>query len=310
MRPMSQGFRTIALLGRRDDPGVVETVSALYGFLRRRGVSMVSKESLWLDATAAEVAAEAAGPEPSDLPALRSCDLAIVVGGDGSLLHSARQLADNDIPVLGVNLGRLGFLVDVSPSVAERVIAEVLDGQYTLEERFLLSAQCHRNGGLADADAALNDVVLKSGESAHMLEFDLLVDGEYVYNQHADGLIVATPTGSTAYALSGGGPIMHPGLNAMALVPMFPHTLSNRPLMIGGDSEVEIQVSAAGGHAVLNCDGRRSMRLEFEDRIIIRKQARHLTMVHPLQHNFYAACRDKLGWRGRTRSVLPSRGSA
>ena len=286
-------FGTVVLLGYKDDPEVAKTVAALRRFLRERGVSVPGADAVDPVAPTALASLEPAG--------MGNIDLAIVVGGDGSLLHSARELADRGIPVLGVNLGRLGFLVDVSPALAEQSIAEILAGRYTLEERFLLSAERRQDGGALDSDAALNDVVLKSGESAQMLEFDLLVDGEYVHSQHADGLIVATPTGSTAYALSGGGPIMHPGLNAVVLVPMFPHTLSNRPLVIGGDSEVTVKVSASVAGAVLNCDGHRSMRLERGDRIVVRKQDRRLTLVHPLQHNFYAACRDKLGWRGRTR---------
>ena len=293
-------FGTVALLGRQGDPSVAKTAAALYHFLRGCGVSVPSAEAMHPGSLVAPTAL--ASLEPS---ILGDIDLAIVIGGDGSLLHSARELADHGIPVLGVNLGRLGFLVDVSPSVAEQSIAEVLEGRYTLEERFLLSVRRVRDDSVLDSDAALNDVVLKSGESAQMLEFDLLVDDEHVHSQHADGLIIATPTGSTAYALSGGGPIMHPGLNAVVLVPMFPHTLSNRPLVIGGDSEVTINLSAAAA-AVLNCDGHRSMRLDGGDRIAIRKHDRQLTLVHPLQHNFYAACRDKLGWKGRTRSVAPS----
>ena len=173
-------------------------------------------------------------------------DLIIVVGGDGSLLSAARTLARFDVPVLGVNRGRLGFLTDVSPDEIEQRVGEVLDGQYRIEKRFLLDVMVKHNGEPIGTADALNDVVVNSGTSAKMIEFELYIEGEFVYRQRSDGLIVSTPTGSTAYSLSGGGPIMHPKLDAIVLVPMFPHTLSSRPIVVDGNSEIKIVICESG----------------------------------------------------------------
>jgi len=224
-------------------------------------------------------------------------DLVIVAGGDGSLLSAARTLAKYDTPVLGVNRGRLGFLTDITPDQIAEQVPAVLDGKYTRENRFLLDAHVLRHGEqIARADA-LNDVVVNSGTSAQMIEFELSVDGTFVYRQRADGLIVSTPTGSTAYSLSGGGPIMHPMLNAIVLVPMFPHTLSSRPIVVDGDAEIRVHILERNRiHPPVTCDGQVNMTARPGDSVVIRKNPHRLTLLHPLGHSFYASCRDKLRW--------------
>lgn len=227
------------------------------------------------------------------------CDLVIVVGGDGSLLRGARALAKYDVPLLGVNRGRLGFLTDIMPEEIEVKVDEVLNGKYTVDKRFLLDMTIVRQGEVIGSGDALNDVVLHPGQFIHMLEFELYVDGHFVTSQRSDGMIVSTPTGSTAYALSGGGPIMHPKLDAIVLVPMNPHTLSSRPMVVAGDSEIKIIVGEhTSAMPLVTCDGQTHVEVGPSDEIHIRKKPHILRLIHPLNHNFYERCRSKLGWGG------------
>lgn len=242
----------------------------------------------------------------SDLPVMshaklgEACDLLIVIGGDGSLLGAARMLARYYVPVLGINRGRLGFLTDILPDEIEQRVGAVLEGQYRLEKRFLLTAVVQRGDEKIGRAEALNDVVVNSGTSAKMIEFDLYIDDEFVYHQRSDGLIVSTPTGSTAYSLSGGGPIMHPKLDAVVLVPMFPHTLSSRPIVVDGNSEIKIVISANNEiHPPVTCDGQVNLTAMPGDTVYITKKRHKMKLVHPLDHSFYASCRDKLGWSTR-----------
>jgi len=229
-----------------------------------------------------------------------ACDLVIVIGGDGSMLNAARVLTGRDVAVLGINRGRLGFLTDILPDEIETKISQVLAGDYTEESRFLLDVVATRAGKSESLGCALNDVVLHPGKAAQMIEFELFVDDHFVYSQQSDGLIVATPTGSTAYALSAGGPIMHPQLDAFVLVPMHPHSLNTRPITISADSIVRIII--AQKHSILpqvSCDGRMQYTAMPGDEIIMRKKTERLRLIHPGDHNFYKACRSKLGWAHR-----------
>lgn len=283
-------FRNIGVIGR-EDSGVAETLHRLLDFLAGRTVNVVLDEQV-------------APLIPGDGYRVSSrkmigevCDLIIVVGGDGSLLGAARTLARYNAPVLGINRGRLGFLTDVLPDDIEAQVGAVLNGEYRLEKRFLLDVEVLRNGDPVGRGDALNDVVLNSGTSGHMMEFELFVDGEFVYRQRSDGLIISTPTGSTAYSLSAGGPIMHPKLDAILLMPMFPHGLSSRPIVIDGDSEIKMVVSAdVARKPPVTCDGQVKITTEPGDTIYVRKKPHKLKLVHPLEHSFYASCRDKLRW--------------
>lgn len=288
-----ESFRNIGIIGR-EGSGVVESLQRLIQFLCRRGLNVVIGDHIEHLVT----------PEQRADVRISSrkmigevSDLIIVVGGDGSLLSAARMLSRYDVPVLGVNRGRLGFLTDVSPDEIEVRVGEVLDGQYLLEKRFLLDATVKHNGepiGVADA---LNDVVVNSGTSAKMIEFELYIEGEFVYRQRSDGIIVSTPTGSTAYSLSGGGPIMHPRLDAIVLVPMFPHTLSARPIVVDGNSEIKLVICESNQSPVpLTCDGQVNLTAQPGDAVYVTKKPHKLKLIHPLTHSFYASCRDKLGW--------------
>ncbi|WP_314410243.1 NAD(+) kinase, partial [Pseudomonas kuykendallii] len=209
-------FRNIGIIGRLGSSQVLETVRRLKRFLLDRHLHVVLEESI------AEVVPGHNLQTASRRILGEICDLVIVVGGDGSMLGAARALAWSKVPVLGINRGSLGFLTDIRPDDLEAKVGEVLDGQYSVENRFLLEAEVRRNGDSIGEGDALNDVVLHPGKSTRMIEFELHIDGQFVCSQKADGLIIATPTGSTAYSLSAGGPIMHPKLDAIVIVPMYP----------------------------------------------------------------------------------------
>ncbi|HSG60215.1 MAG TPA: NAD(+) kinase [Pseudomonadales bacterium] len=287
----SERFRTIGVLGRVEKKAVVESVHVLIPFLRQRKARIILES----DVAAVMQCNDCEVMPREEIGA--HCDLIIVVGGDGSLLAAARILSKFDVPVLGINRGRLGFLTDVKPEEIEQQVGEVLNGKYLSDSRFMLEVEVERDGKVVASADALNDVVFKSGRSARMIEFELWIDGKFVYNQHSDGLIVSTPTGSTAYAMSGGGPIMYPNLDAMVLVPMFPHTLSSRPLVIDNRSELRLVVLDC--HPQISCDGQVHMNLHPGDEIYINKKPHRLKLIHPMDHDFYATCRDKLGWGGR-----------
>ena len=286
-------FRTIGLMGRLGSEQVLETLVQLRELLLSRGCSVLLEPEF-----ASRLGAEQGCVRTRDRIG-RESDLVIVVGGDGSMLGAARTLARHDVPVLGVNRGRLGFLTDVTPQNLETEIDGVLSGRYLIESRFLLDVRVMRGDTLIASGDALNDVVVNSGVSARMIEFDLFIDDQFVYTQRSDGLIVSTPTGSTAYSLSGGGPIMHPALDALVLVPMFPHTLGSRPLVIEGNSRVRILINRYNElHPGISCDGQLTLSASPGDEILVHKKPARLRLLHPLEHNFYAICRAKLGWGG------------
>jgi NAD+ kinase len=227
------------------------------------------------------------------------CSLVIVVGGDGTLLRAARAMAGSTLPLVGINLGRLGFLVDISPDAIESCLDAILAGDYTEEPRCMLAATITHGTGQEDAYVALNDVVIHRWNTARMIELETYIDGVFVNAQRSDGIIVSTPTGSTAYALSGGGPLLHPSLDALLLVPICPHTLSNRPLVVDGASRIEIRVCGFDqGNVRVTCDGQTDLSLEPDSRVVIGKAPRPLSLLHPRGYEYYEILRAKLGWGG------------
>lgn len=288
---MSRTFNTIGLIGKYDAPNMGGTLQELIDLLKRRSLRILLDE-----ATGRQLGDHDLETASRDRIG-QECDLAIVVGGDGSLLNAARSLSQYDVPLLGVNLGRLGFLVDVSPAEMAETIEQVLNGQYNEEQRFLLATTVERQGEHLSENDAFNDVSIHKSHVARMIELEAYIDNAFVATLRADGLIVSSPTGSTAYALSAGGPIIHPSLNAIVIVPVCPHTLSNRPLVINGDCEVEIVVKDAGQSEVLvTCDGQISLGLGRGDRLTIRKKPHPITLIHPLSHDYYDILRKKLHW--------------
>ena len=286
-------FKRIAIIAKPGDAEQLKsTLTRLQALLDERGLTLLP------DRQSAALLGLGQGAPLSALA--ENCDLAVVVGGDGTLLSAARQIADHEIPLLGINLGRLGFLVDISPDDIHQCVGAVLDGHYTEERRFLLSAQV----GQQPPALAFNDVVLHKWNTARMIEFETWIDGDFVYTQRSDGLVMSTPTGSTAYALSGGGPLMAPGIEAITLVPICPHTLSNRPIVIDARSEIEISVC---GHTNPNdvritCDGASSLMTSNGDKLKVRRHDTRVRLLHPVGHDHYDVLRRKLGWGGLPQS--------
>jgi len=291
---MSAVYKRIALIGKPDAERITEILPPLYHRLCERGCEVVVERGcVHIIADAAAIDMEQIG--------LR-CDLAIVVGGDGSLLTVARTLAEYRIPLIGVNLGRLGFLVDISPEHALAKIDEMLDGHYFSEQRYLLRARVIRNGETVHQQTAVNDVIVHSWSATSMIELETTINGAFLNSQRSDGLIVSTPTGSTAYALSGGGPILHPTLKAIVLVPINPHTLTNRPIVVSDDSVIDIAFRPSKQfRAQIACDNISIPDIELQDKIRITRDL-SFSILHPNDYDFYEILRAKLNWSGGNRN--------
>lgn len=221
--------------------------------------------------------------------------LMVVIGGDGSLLGVARALAEQEIPIVGVNRGGLGFLAGIPPNKIEVSMASILLGDYLEERRFMLEATVERNGQAIHKSLALNDVVIHAGTLSRMMEMELNINTEFVCSFKSEGVIIATPTGSTAYGLSAGGPILHPQLDAIEVVPMFPHTLTSRPIAVPGDSAIEVAVAESHASPKVSCDSQVDFALQPDDKVRV-KRAHTLLLLHLEGHTFYESCRNKLGW--------------
>ncbi len=290
---MPSAFKTAAVVGKSDAASLPDVLQQLSGLLRRHGLGIVMDP---LTAAASRERPDATA-ELAELPA--RADLAVIVGGDGTLLSCARLMAERDVPLVGVNLGRLGFLTDIPAEALESSIEAILAGDFQAEQRTLLSGSVRREKQTVFSALAMNDVVVSRGAMGAMIEFAVTVDGEFIYTLRADGLIVATPTGSTAYALSAGGPILHPALSAIALVPISPHTLSNRPVAIRSTSRVEITL-VRGVDARANFDVQAYWELEPGDVVCVSAAPRPATLLHPRGYRYFSMLRQKLRWTERT----------
>lgn len=227
-------------------------------------------------------------------------DFIIVVGGDGSLLSAARMAIQVNTPVIGINRGRLGFLTDILPHEIETQLSAVLEGQYEEEQRFLLHTTIANEQQIYFEGDSLNDVVLGRGSETHLIEFDVFINQQLVSHYRSDGIILSTPTGSTAYSLSAGGPIMHPQLNAIVVVPMFSHSLSSRPLVIDGEAQIELRISEANEHDLrVSCDGHESRMVKPGQKVTIKKNNNRLRLLHPPGYHYYDTLRSKLGWESK-----------
>jgi len=293
---VAASFKTIGIIGKFRDSSVGENISAIHELLEERGCKVL------LDEVSAMVLPELdmTVADRDELGA--QSDLVIVVGGDGTFLNAARTLNEYQVPLLGINLGRLGFLTDIHSEKIRGRLSAILDGEFVEEQRFLLHGRFEYENGdgeIASSDA-FNDIVVHKGHVARMIELDLYINGQYVNTQRADGLIVSTPTGSTAYSLSGGGPILHPSLDALVLVPICPHTMSQRPIVIDGDSDIEIRISDNNhGDALVTCDGQLNVDLGIGDSVRITKKKTPVHMIHPADYNYYEILRAKLHWGHR-----------
>jgi len=292
---MSPAFRTIALIGKYKSPEIAESLMMLAEFLKSRGIDVLVEEG-----TAALVGADGF-PIASYASIGTRANLAIVLGGDGSMLTAARQLAESGVPLVGVNQGRLGFMTDLARDDMLDGVADLLEGKFKSEQRILLEATVRRGGTIVFQTQALNDVVVNKGDLGRMIEFAVSIDGEFIYNQRSDGLIIATPTGSTAYALSANGPILHPAVPGIALVPLCPHALSNRPITVSDDSRIEI-VLHAPHRARVHADGQEKFEIEAGDRVDVARSNRSIRFLHPLGYSYFAMLREKLHWSETPRS--------
>jgi NAD+ kinase len=223
-------------------------------------------------------------------------DLVISLGGDGTLLTAARAMSGKNIPLLGINLGRLGFLADVSFDNFASYIDAVMEGRYSVEERFLIEGRFYEGDKLLSTNIALNDIILHSYESSSMIEYEISSGGDLIHVQRSDGVIVTTPTGSTAYALSGGGPIMHPSLNTLAIVPICPHTLTNRPIVLPADQPIEVCLSRDSLLAKVSYDGHSTAIVNTKNRVHITRYSKPLTLLHPEDYDYFQVLRAKLNW--------------
>ena len=304
--PMNRSFasirnpRTIALVGKYHSMEIAESLRRLAEYLYERGVSVfIEREtaehigkkvdlSRWVTCGFNDIGAHA--------------DLAIVLGGDGTMLNAARRLARYCVPLVGVNQGRLGFMTDIARDDLLTCMDDLLDGRFAQENRMLLAAEVTRDGKEIASNLALNDVVVDKGAIGRMIEFELFIDGEFIYNLRSDGLIVATPTGSTAYSMSACGPILHPTTAGIALVPLCPHALSNRPIIVNDSADIELRIANADD-ARVHFDGQVTLDLERGDCVRLRRSEHAICFLHPPGYSYFAMLRQKLQWSERPKGT-------
>lgn len=287
--PFKKSIRCVGLIGKYESAEVAVALPQLADFLRERGVRVMIEEGI-----APQVKAN--GDEVASYETMGSeADAAIVLGGDGTMLYAARRLAEFGVPLAGINQGRLGFMTDIARKDMLAAMGDLLGGNFTAEPRLLLNGEIWRNGERLVGGLALNEIVVNKGDLGRMIEMSVQVNGEFVYLLRADGMIVATPTGSTAYALSADGPILHPGMAGIAIVPLCPHTLSNRPISIGADSRIDVTLISTHVGRV-HFDGQDRYDLLAGDRVRIARSPLTVTLLHPPGYSYYAMLRSKLHW--------------
>ncbi|MWQ15756.1 NAD(+) kinase [Glaesserella parasuis] len=287
---MHRRFQTIAIVGKPRHDIALETHLAVYNWLKDRKYNVLVEEKI---ATQLNLA------NPMNIAEIgKWADLVIVIGGDGNMLGMARQLAKYRVPLIGINRGNLGFLTDIAPQTAFEQLHSCLErGEFMIEERFLLDAKIEQNGKIIEANNALNEVVVHSSQIARTIDFEVSIDGKFAFSQRSDGLIIGTPTGSTAYSLSAGGPILTPNLNAIALVPMNPHSLSARPLVVDGDSVISMRFAEYNQpNLVISCDSQRLLPFSPDERILVQKSPDKLRLLHLKDYNYFNVLGSKLGW--------------
>lgn len=285
---MNTQFPNIAILGRHDDSRLAEPMRVLTRYLTKTGINVLASDALQLKLDVTRM------PE-ADL--CGAADLIIAIGGDGTMLYASRLARETGTPILGINRGRLGFLADVTPDEMINSVDQVLQGDYTRDSRMLLEARLHTDSGEERIAFALNDVVLQRRETGRMVDFSTRIAGQYVNTHSGDGLIISTPTGSTAYALSCGGPIIEPQLNAVAVVPICPHTLTDRPLVISAEQVIEVKLLERDDTlAEITVDGFPMGEIRPTDRLVVSAADQRISLVHPPSYDFYGILRSKLFW--------------
>ena len=285
--------KTIALIGKYQSREIAESLSLLARSLQERGISVLVEEAT---ANVSDVNVDLCRWTRCDYAAIgKHADLAIVLGGDGTLLNAARNLAGFRVPLVGVNQGRLGFLTDIARADMLTCIDDLLAGKFTPETRFLLAGDIVRENQVIASNLAFNEIVVDKGAIGRLIDFDLYVDGEFLYNLRSDGLIVSTPTGSTAYSLSANGPILHPQVTGILLVPLCPHSLTNRPVLVGDRNAIEIRIVRADDSRV-HFDGQVTFDMKPGDAMRIRRSEDSVCLLHPPGYSYFAMLREKLHW--------------
>ncbi|QDJ12416.1 NAD(+) kinase [Mergibacter septicus] len=289
---LHRSFQTIGIVGRPRYDTTLQMHKNLVDWLQEYGYQVLVEPDVGkaLGLTQAQIATlDEIG---------QRAELAIVIGGDGNMLGKARTLSKYNTALIGINRGNLGFLTDIDPDNAYQQLHACLEkGEFFIEERFLLEAKIERNGTIIASNHAINEVVIHPAKIAHMIDFQVYIDDKFAFSQRSDGFIVATPTGSTAYSLSAGGPILTPQLNAMALVPMFPHTLSSRPLVIDGESKVTFRFAEYNQPQLeVSCDSQLRLPFACDDVVVVQKSKQKMRLLHLTDYNYYKVLRTKLGW--------------
>ncbi|MFZ2312676.1 MAG: NAD(+) kinase [Methylobacter sp.] len=288
---MQTPFKTIGIIGKPSDPSIAGTLSVLYTYLQQHQYAVI------VDDDSARFIPDQPVKSCSTGKMGQHCDLVIAVGGDGTFLSAARAIVEYNIPLIGINLGRLGFLVDISPNELPDTLHRMLQGHYTEEKRYLLRTKIIRNEQIIHEETAVNEVVIHRWVTPSMIEIITKIDNVFLNSQRSDGLIISTPTGSTAYSLSAGGPILYPSLNALVLVPLNPHTLSNRPIVIADSAEIEISFCQTKQiNALVTCDHIEIPEVLISDKILIKKEPKPIRILHPEGHDFFQILRKKLNW--------------
>ncbi|MCF6202968.1 MAG: NAD(+) kinase [Methylococcaceae bacterium] len=288
---MLKSFKTIGIIGKYSDSRIANTILEILSYLQNNSYKvLVDSKSAALLSPNTVIACEI------DLLSAK-CDLIIAIGGDGTFLSAARASVTFNTPLIGINLGRLGFLVDISPEYINLKLNSILAGNYLEDKRYLLQTKIIRDGETIHQETAVNEVVVHRWVTPSMLEIVTHIDGIFLNSQRSDGLIISTPTGSTAYSLSAGGPILHPSLHALVLVPLNAHTLSNRPIVVDDSSEIEISFKQSKQiSALVTCDHLEIPKISINDKILIKKLPDPITILHPEDHDFFHILREKLSW--------------
>lgn len=299
---MATIFKKVAILGRHEDPRVAEPIATLAEYLGESGIEVLAAEDMSLGFDARRL------PEPE---LSETADLIIAIGGDGAMLYAGQLARRGDIPLLGINRGRLGFLADVTPEEMLDSVGHVLAGEFTTDKRLVLEARLERPDAEDSTALALNDVVLQRRETGRMLDFVTRIDGRYVNTHAGDGLVISTPTGSTAYSLSCGGPIIEPRLDAVVVVPVAPHTLSDRPIVLPSDLGIELRLlERENTRAEIMADGHSMGEIRPQDTLLVFASETRLTLLHPPGYDFFGILRSKLHWGHDSRKRdVPAEGS-
>ncbi|MDT9587533.1 MAG: NAD(+) kinase [Candidatus Arsenophonus melophagi] len=287
-------FECIGIISYPRHPGVLATNEQLYNWLLEQKYQVIVEEQIaqQLNLRNATIG------RLTDIAKI--ADLIIVVGGDGNMLSATRVLACYENKVIGINRGSLGFLTDLWPNNALKQLKDVLAGHFYEEQRFLLETHISKKNHKPRISTAMNEVILHSKKVAHMIEFEVYIDDRFAFSQRSDGLIITTPTGSTAYSLSAGGPILTPNLEAIALIPMFPHTLSSRPLVISSNSGIKLKFKKKYINYKISCDSQIVLPIQDNDEILIKRSNKTLNLIHPKDYDYFNTLSSKLGWLKKT----------